>query len=794
MPMTIQTPQPHGIDPEWDEPLPQIKVNPASIVMIDNEPYKHCGATVPVRIHLMHMTTGLPFLHWGEQGDGGLLTDAGWDELRIAGRLRVIEPPSRIKARQIARMTDWDYRDIVGEPKADDTKNDDADNATDRKMRGRKVAGPDLPLEPAAAKMMTQVLLMDEKGVPNGIKAMEKAFAKYWPGEFEDKFGPHDKPTTIRRWRATRGTPGNRLLVDFVRMWGRVPRKPFEDGVVDEIMQKMVLIGYTEQGAVVGIHDQISTLIAQINAGEHEHYPKPEEPYPEPSYHKVWRAWVALDNAYTAAARGGDEASRANWKGSGRPLIAKRPLQIGIIDHTRIDALVVIDLDNDIIYEEVWLTTLFDVASRVALGRVITAFPPSFWTVGEVIRRANLPKRPPPHMATRYPILRRLLGFSAELVVDNGREFRGHGFESAAAQAGFSVRFVPIKRPTYKGVGERYFRTIKEKVTQRAPGYTMPFPAAVKGDYDPRLKACLMIDDLEAIINQAEAEYHTEIHDALKMQPALYFQRKTGGFIDVAHDLDAFFNELDEVIYDVQIDSAGVTQWGMRYFHETNVPDLLNDLVPVEPRRKSTRKDGTRTAMTKIKFNRMDISHIQVWNRVTRKYVTLKCEHADYSDGLSLDLHLQIARQAEATAAAFNTEVERKAERSKRIQAIRAIDKSADADQKKALAKLLEIPRIRQIVGNIVETVTTPAYPVTIGDFIPHDVAASTSLDDEIIAPRKPIDAEGSTKKKRIAARDRRNAGQPHKPRNAPIITPEGDAAPKRRTAGSSRRIIGDYE
>ena len=95
-----------------------------------------------------------------------------------------------------------------------------------------------------------------------------------------------------------------------------------------------------------------------------------------------------------------------------------------------------------------WLTTLFDVCSRVVLGSVITAFPPSLWTVAEVIRRSNLPKRPPPAMASRYRILRRLCGRTAELVVDNGREFRGHGLENAAAQAGFSVRFAPIDLDT----------------------------------------------------------------------------------------------------------------------------------------------------------------------------------------------------------------------------------------------------------------------------------------------------------------------------------------------------------
>lgn len=761
-------------EPGYDAPLPQEVVRKGSIVMIRDEPYKHLGATLPGRVHLMHMRTGEAFVTVDESGMIGLLTDAGWDELRTAGSLRVIEPPSLVSARQIARMTDWDYHDIVGDP--------------DRK----RVAGEDLPLEPEAAKMMAQVVFCDENGVPNGIKAMEKAFASGWPGELQDKFGPHDNLATIKRWRSERGTPGNRLLVDFVRMWGRVPRGPYRDGVVEEIIQKKCVLGRIEHSSVVDLEAEISTLVTEINAGDHPDYEKPKEPYPVPNYHKVYRAWVALDNAYMAAAADGAAVMRADWRGSGRPLVAKRPLQLGIVDHTQLQAVVIVDLDNDILYEEVWLTTLLDVSSRVALGRVITAFPPSFWTVAEVIRRANLPKRPPPRMAARYPILRRLHGRSAELVVDNGREFRGHGLENAAGQAGFAVRHCPIKRPTYRAVGERYFRTVKEKISKRIPGHVIPFPNGLKGDYDPREKACLLIDDLEALLNQAEAEYHTEDHDALRMPPALFFQKKTGGVLDVAHDLGAFFNEIMEVKPRVQVDRAGVTLFGMRYFDVEGgeVAGLLDDLVPVEPRRKSMRDDGSRTAMTKAKFNRMDIGRIHVWNRVTRRYVVLRCEHADYADGLPLELHRQAERHAEAAGLAFSTEADRKAARSERIQAIRAIDRTADEAQRKELAKLAEIPRLRQIVGNIVETAVGPAHPVTIGDFIEHDVAATTSLDDEIMSPRKPIDKESGRKKARIPARDRREAGQAR--RTTPSTKPEGVVAPARRNAGGSRRLNRD--
>lgn len=776
--MTPAAPSPGD---EWLGPdaEPDFVISRSAIIMIRNEPYKYNETLPGGRIYLMHMKTGVPFVRKDARGEVGLLTKDGWDEMTLDGELRVVEPPPINSARQIARMTDWDYRAIVG-PKDKDGK------------PLPPVAGEALPLEPNAAKMLAQVLVCDENGAKKGVLSIKKVLADKWVGELAEKFGPHDCPATIKRWFTERGTPGNRLLVDFIRMWGRVPRGGYKDGVVDQILYKVCLRGETESGTVEDLAAEARTLINEINAGKHPHYEKPTTPYPVPSKSKVYRAWRELENAYTAATLEGAAVMRSEWRGAGRSLKAKHPLQLAMIDHARLPMAVVIDLDNDIIITEVWLTVLVDVCTRVVLGWVITAFPPSLWTVAEVIRRANRPKRPPPLMAKRYPILRRLCGRSDIIIVDNGREFRGHGLEDAVAGAGFSVRFAPIKRPTYKAVVERLFHTIKERLTLRLPGRTIPIARARKREYDPKLKACILLDDLEALMNQCMAEYHTEPHEGLlNRQPALAFQKGTGGMIEICHDIDHFMKEVLEVRFNVQVDKAGVTRWGMRYTSPPSDPDavtdLLDDLVPLEPRRQ--RRDDA-SATTKIKFDPMDIGRIHVWNRKTRKYVTLICEFSNYAEGMPLALHKQIRDEAAAEAAAFNTEEERLEARTRRIRAIRNIDVTNSREQKMELAKLLEIPRIHRITGNIVDVNIEPPEAVTLDDFIAHDAASTRSIDDEIRAPRKDIASEGSNKPKRIAARDRRDAGQPR--REEPLHQhQEGVARPRR--SGSSRKASGQY-
>lgn len=773
-------PAPPSPGDEWLGPdaEPDFKISRSAIIMIRNEPYKHNETLRNGRIYLMHMKTGLPFLRKDESGEVGLLTKQGWDEMLLDGDLRVVEPPSNITARLIARMTDWDYRAIVGRK--------DKDGKT-----LPPVAGEALPLEPEAAKMLAEVLLLDELGIPNGIVAMAKAFAEHWPGEMEDKFGPHHKPATIKRWRSERGTPGNRLLVDFVRMWGRVPRGGYKDGVIDGLLYKVCLRARTEPGTLVEIYSEATTLVNEVNAGNHPDYDKPATAYPLPSQSKVYRAWCELDNAYTAATLEGAAVMRSEWRGAGRSLKAKHPLQLAMIDHTRLPMVVVIDMDNDILLTEVWLTVLVDVCSRAVLGWVITAFSPSLWTVAEVIRRANRPKRPPPLMAKRYPILRRLCGRSDQIIVDNGREFRGHGLEDAVAGAGFSIRFAPIKRPTYKAVVERLFKTIKDKLTKRLPGHTIPIARARKREYDPKFEACVLLDDLEALLNQALAEYHTEPHDGLlDRQPALVFQKGTGGKLEICHDIDHFMKEIMEVRFKVQVDKAGITRWGMRYSNPPANPDavsdLLDDLVPIEPRRQ--RRDDA-SAFTKIKYDPMDIGKIHVWNRKTRKYVTLVCEFSNYAEGMPLTLHKQIRAEAEKECEAFNTEEERLAARTRRIRAIRNIDPTADRKQREELADLMEIPRIHAITGNILDLSIEAPEAVTLDDFISHDVASTRSIDDEIRSPRLDVASEGSRKPKRVPARHRRDFGR-GQPKQSPNQQQDGVA---RRRSGSSRKISGEY-
>lgn len=385
----------------------------------------------------------------------------------------------------------------------------------------------------------------------------------------------------------------------------------------------------------------------------------------------------------------------------------------------------------------------------------------------------NLPKRPPPQDAARYPILSRIMGRPNLLILDNAVEFTGHGLEDASKSAGFGVRFCPVKKPRYRAIGERAFGTIPQMIVEHMPGRTMPINYCRLTEYDAQKHACVTLGELEAAANKAIADYHTSPHDGLdSRQPALAFQKSAAKHgIDVMHDMRRFQLETMDVRSNVQVRKSGVRAFGMRYHSHRDVPVLIDNNLRYEGRR-MPRADAT--IHTKIKFNPDNIATIHAWDRFAKKYVELECEDKAYAEGMPLWFHNDIKALATAESMAFNTPEERLIARTVRVDAIKALKPNAVAQERDTLRNLYEIPRLRNVTGNIVELGFEHSKSVHVDEFIAHDVASTTSLDDLILAPRTaPRRSSASTK------RDRRDAAVGREAKDAA-------PAPKRRSSRSA--------
>lgn len=189
-------------------------------------------------------------------------------------------------------------------------------------------------IDPKSEKMLAQCQVLDDHGVKNGIKAVSDGLSQYWSEALIERYGECDNPHSVKRWRLNRGKPGQRTQRQMVRLWGRGGNAPYFNNAVNDIIQRHALSHYVIKTTFKATEAEVCAAILDINAGLDPDYPKPDKAYPVPSYATVRRACLALENSITLAARDGKHIVDAEWRGAGKPLTARRALELGIIDHS----------------------------------------------------------------------------------------------------------------------------------------------------------------------------------------------------------------------------------------------------------------------------------------------------------------------------------------------------------------------------------------------------------------------------------------------------------------------------
>lgn len=575
---------------------------------------------------------------------------------------------------------------------------------------------------------------LDDRGIGFGHLETQRALDEFYTPEMVARYGRKPSAAAVRKWRQTRGRVGMRRVRDMVLLNGRKITDIKLNTVNQKILWASVYAGRKERRPPKWIWADYIYQLSLVNEGRHPTFAKPEIPYKAYCRRTVRRYFNAIESDENLPTTIAKEAAKQDWSGAGKSLSADLVMQYVIVDHTWLDCHIVCP-HLRMLLGRPWLTLAIDVKSRAIVGWLITFHDPSSWSVAEIMRRIVRPKRPPAAMVSRYPMLAYLCGKPGCLILDNAVEFRSHNLEAAARDAGFSVRFCPIAEPTYRAVGERAIKTINQQVAELLPGATITINDARRYGYNAEAHAVVMLDELEAIMNQIIACYNVTPHEGINgLQPALVFENyiNTHGINDFA-DFESFARDVMAIEVDVQLSNTGIRAFGLRYGGSEITKELLRDLVPIEPRRQR-RVDATATV--DFRYDAMNISQIHVWNRRTRKYVTLRCTDERYSDGMPLWLHQYVQEEAKRAGLAFNTEEERGHALGVMVEAIKNIDPTAFAASRKRMAELSESPRLRRMTGNIVDLVTAPPSAVRIGDFIANDRARLTALDDIILSPR----------------------------------------------------------
>jgi putative transposase len=211
--------------------------------------------------------------------------------------------------------------------------------------------------------------------------------------------------------------------------------------------------------------------------------------------------------------RSGKRAAREQFEPiKGHFPSADRPLAIVQIDHTKVDLIVVDEVDRKPLTRP-WLTVAIDVFSRMVAGFYLSLEAPGAASTGMCIAAAILPKDAllaKWGITTPWPVWGRM----AAIHCDNGKDFRGAMLRQACQQYGIELLFRPVRQPHYGGHIERLMGTFAREI-HTLPGTTFANPGERKG-YDSEKHAALTISELALWIARYIIEiYHQKPHSGL---------------------------------------------------------------------------------------------------------------------------------------------------------------------------------------------------------------------------------------------------------------------------------------
>jgi hypothetical protein len=194
----------------------------------------------------------------------------------------------------------------------------------------------------------------------------------------------------------------------------------------------------------------------------------------------------------------------------------KMPLDIIQIDHTKVDVMVV-DKETRQSIGRPYITVAIDIFSRMIYGFYISLEAPSYFSVGQCLLNAILPKDDimrQHQIQGEWPVY----GLPRKIHMDNGKDFRSMSLHRFCEEFRIEDVYRPVARPEFGGAVERVIGTCMKKMHE-IPGTTFS-NTFEKGGYDSEEQAAMTIDELEKwyldfVINI----YHKTEHSSLGMTP-----------------------------------------------------------------------------------------------------------------------------------------------------------------------------------------------------------------------------------------------------------------------------------
>lgn len=248
----------------------------------------------------------------------------------------------------------------------------------------------------------------------------------------------------------------------------------------------------------------------------------------------VRKLFQQLDQYELTKRRWGRRVANRTREPRGAGMLVHRPLERTEIDHFYLDIHVVDDEGQPA--GRPYLTVIIDCCSRMVLGYNLSLSTPNAASVLATIRHA-MSRKPPIKLdrqalglsLDKLPLEQELhwevAGIMSLVAMDNGGDFQGLSVRTGLDEFGIEVLFCPPKEPWYKGIIERFGRTINLKLIHWLPGTTYG-KVMRDNEYEAKLHACLTLDDLRQRIELMLWSYNRTSHKGIGKRTPLEVWRE----------------------------------------------------------------------------------------------------------------------------------------------------------------------------------------------------------------------------------------------------------------------------
>ena len=434
--------------------------------------------------------------------------------------------------------------------------------------------------------------------------------------------------TTVYRWmRAVQRAQDGRALIPRTDLRGR--RSSRQSARVLELLAEATADAFaaTPLAKATDVNYRLRHKIAQENQQLIN-----TQDLKAPSLRTVYRLLQQADAYEMAALRDGKASADKRFRINKAGVVTSRILERIEIDHTPLD-LFLVDEKTGLPLGRPTLTMAIDHYSRMPWGYHLSFGAPSAAAVVHTLRHGILPKQPPATPIPKLPLSHAwpTYGLPETVYTDNGLEFHGKDLENIALDLGFLVVFCPKHQPRFKGVIERYLKTVNYSFAHMLPGVSFA-RFHLRGDYDSQKHALLTLGEFTHLFEKWVVDIYAQtLHSGIGTTP---WKRWHEGLMACEPRLPADLQALQQRIGLVatrKLSSSGLMLNGLRYGSHALQALLKQYGSGVEVR---------------MVFDPENLGEIQVWGPRSNEPVTAQALDLTYAKGLSLRQHELIRQKA----------------------------------------------------------------------------------------------------------------------------------------------------